>query len=254
MTCPIACGTPTTVVATRRHRDLIARPSMPANRSPTCWVSRMYAAQPSAAMRGEQHADGVDLARPRLGQQQHPDEREHRPDEVAPVATAGDGHAERAEELDGHGCAERDALDRREERHGRDAGDDAEQRPARAARARCRRAGRAARGRGRSARPPRAAATPCRRGRSAPNSRVESAAPSCTGQDRDDGQRPGRHTLGHPRIVPGGRPAYSPTRESRTRVTDVSDRDGVCSRSVGAVTRGLDGGGADPRARSAVPG
>src|SRR6185437_15575050 len=50
----------------------------------------------------------VDGATPRLGEQQHPASRDHRP-QRGPVAVAADGHRERPEELQGAGRPERQA-------------------------------------------------------------------------------------------------------------------------------------------------
>ncbi len=51
-----------------------------------------------------------------LHQEQHdPGERQHHPEHVPQTAAQGGGHGERPEELDGHGHAERDAVDRRVE-------------------------------------------------------------------------------------------------------------------------------------------
>ncbi len=117
---PIACGTPTMAETAAATGMLNASPSMPLNRSPTDCVSRMYAAQPHGRDHGEQQPERVDAAGPRLGEHEHAGQREHRPDEVAPAVAARDRDAERAEELDGHRRPERDALDRGEERDGRD--------------------------------------------------------------------------------------------------------------------------------------
>ena len=61
----------------------------------------------------ERHADQVDVALPRLGEQHDTDGGQERPEQQPSAATAGDGHAQRAEELQGAGGAERQPRDRR---------------------------------------------------------------------------------------------------------------------------------------------
>ena len=124
--CPHACGTPTTAAVTAATGIVIDSPSRPPNRSPTGCVSTMYVAQHTPDRLAKRDPDRVDSALPRLGEQQHPDERERRPHERAPVVAADDRHAERAEELDRDSRPERDAVDGGEEGEGQQPGGDAE--------------------------------------------------------------------------------------------------------------------------------
>ena len=103
-----------------------ARPWRPATWSPTAWVSRMYAAQQAAAPSAKRDPDRVRAALPRLGEQQHADRGERRPQPAAGRAAPGDGHAERAEELQRARGPERQPLHRRHEQHGHPGGDDAQ--------------------------------------------------------------------------------------------------------------------------------
>ena len=65
-------------------------------------------------------------ALPRVGQKQHAGRGEARPQQRAAAAAAGDGHAERAEELKGAGRAERQPGHGRHEQHGHPGRHDAE--------------------------------------------------------------------------------------------------------------------------------
>ncbi|BDZ44700.1 hypothetical protein GCM10025866_06090 [Naasia aerilata] len=67
---------------------------------------------------GEQDPERVDDALPGLGEQDDACQGEARPQQGLRAVAAEGGHGQRAEELDGHGRAEGDALDRREERDG----------------------------------------------------------------------------------------------------------------------------------------
>ena len=101
---PKVLGPATTVAARPATGMDTASALMPSTSSPTCWVSRMYAAQQRRRGQREGHADRVDRARPRLGQQQHADGGQRRPDLGAALA-ARHRDAERPEELQRAGRA-----------------------------------------------------------------------------------------------------------------------------------------------------
>ena len=71
-------------------------------------------------------AHQIETALPRVGQQQHAGRGEAWPEQRAAAAGAGDGHAERAEELKGAGRAEWQAGHGRHEQHGHPGGREAE--------------------------------------------------------------------------------------------------------------------------------
>ena len=75
---------------------------------------------------GEQHADGVDPACPRFGEQHDAGGGEAGPDESVAALTVRHRDAERAKELQRTGRAERDPGDRRHEQHRDGRRDDAE--------------------------------------------------------------------------------------------------------------------------------
>ena len=73
------------------------------------------------------HSERVESARPRLGQQQHADGGEARPDEPVTTGAAQHGDTERPEELQRAGGTQRDAFHRHHEQHGDARGHDTEQ-------------------------------------------------------------------------------------------------------------------------------
>jgi hypothetical protein len=75
---------------------------------------------------GEPPAGGVDVAVPGLGEQDDAEQGQGGPGERAAAAGAHGGDGHRAEELDRDGGAERDAVDRGQERDGLQPGDDAQ--------------------------------------------------------------------------------------------------------------------------------
>src|SRR5690242_4149327 len=73
---------------------------------------------PDGCETGEPEAGGVGGAVPGLGQQDDPDQCDGGPGERSPAVAAHGGDGQGAEELDGDGGAERDALDGGQERDG----------------------------------------------------------------------------------------------------------------------------------------
>ena len=86
-------------------------PVEPVNRRPVAALSRMYAAQHAGRDECENDADRGDVPAA-AGEQHHPAGGEHHPAKINEAARRGDGDAERSEELDGHGDAERYASKR----------------------------------------------------------------------------------------------------------------------------------------------
>ena len=126
---PNTLGPATTVAVIAATGIDRASPPIPATSSPTRWVSRMYAAQQQAAARAKATPTGS--AAPLHGwvssRTPTPASSGHRLPAAGP--SAHDGDAERPEELQGGGSAERQPRHGRHEQH-RDAGRDHAQRDA----------------------------------------------------------------------------------------------------------------------------